>query len=35
VKTPQGWRIRCYTLEARIGDEDMKALRETFGRSPV
>ena len=35
VKTPQGWRIRCYTLEERIGDEDMKALQETFGRPPV
>jgi hypothetical protein len=31
VKTPQGWRIRTYTLEERITAADMKALQETFG----
>jgi hypothetical protein len=33
VETPQGWRIRSYTLEERITDEDMRALQETFGRA--
>ena len=32
VRTASGWRIRRYRIDEHLRQEDMKALREAFGR---
>ena len=31
IETPEGWRIRRYTIEERITDSDMAAFKEALG----